>query len=647
MEMAWKQNAFPLKLLLVVIVTLLAGCEKDLNIPPGTVAGWPVYGATPGGTHFSRANQITTDNVQFLEKAWVHNSGDMREQDPEAGIFTSTAFEATPILIDDTLYYCSPFNNVFAVQAETGAEKWRFDAGVNHEDYILPMCRGVSSWRSGETGYCEHRIIGGTLDARLIALDAETGQPCQDFGEKGEVDLTVGLSEHPPREYSVTSPPAILGDLIITGSLVLDNQRVGEPSGVVRAYEARTGELRWAWNPVPPQRQQTNDNGTFLSSTTNVWSIIAVDHARNLVFVPTGNMSPDFYGGHRDGLDAYSSSVVALNGDTGELVWNYQFVHHDVWDYDTPAQPTLIELDIDGESVPALVQVTKMGLTFILNRETGEPLYPVEERPVPQNSVPGEYLSPTQPFPTHVPPLDRHTLSGDDAWGLTFWDEGKCKEIIDSYRNEGIYTPPSFEGSIFTPSNGGGNNWGSPAIDPDSKLMVVLTMHMPSVLSLIPREQQACNDVASLGSGGPHLGTPYCAKVMPILSPWSIPCTKPPWGTVDAVDLAAGEIKWRVPLGSLVGIDGLPGIGGPMITASGLVFVAGSIDPYLRALDASSGEVLWEMKLPTTANSVPMTYQLKPDGKQFVVVAAGGHWGGFSDPADHLMAFALPDPAGL
>ncbi len=643
-----------LSLLAVVsIMGLLSACAPATapEIGPGTAAGWPAYGATPGGTHYSAANQITPDNVQFLEQAWVHNSGDFTDagRTEDGGRVAATAFQVTPILVDRKLYYCTPYNRVFALDPETGAEIWSFDPEMDHQaNPYLPNCRGVSSWTApgwqpGDETTCSHRIITGTRDARIIALDGRTGEPCQDFGENGEISIVPGLSAHESFEYGITSPPAILGDLAITGAMVLDNYRVKVPSGVVRAYDVYSGELVWAWNPVPEGMDRYEADGTYRSGTSNVWSIISVDPERNLVFVPTGNTSPDYYGGHREGLDEYSSSVVALHGDTGHVVWHYQMVHHDIWDYDTPAQPTLMDLDVRGERVPVVVQVTKMGMTFVLHRDTGEPVYPVEERPVPQDPVPGEYLSPTQPFPTHFPHLIA-PIDEDDAWGMMIWDKAQCRKRIAAMRNEGIYTPPSLDGSLFYPGNGGGNNWGSPAIHVKDQTMFVVTIRTPNFLKLVPRE--ACK----AGGNENQLGTPYCSDTGFLMSPLGVPCTEPPWATVDAIDLVDGEHLWSVPLGTTRDmapfpfwwIKGVPAIGGVSITDSGVLFAAGPMEHAFRAFDAKTGEEIWQARLPTAANSTPMTYQLEEGGRQYVVVAAGGHMAGFNPAGDHLVAFALP-----
>jgi quinoprotein glucose dehydrogenase len=381
---------------------LLLGGLATVGLAESGEIDWPAYGAASGGGHYSSASQITPENVDGLERAWMHRSGDFRvgvgfEGYGEGEGVPSSAFVGTPIAVHDTLYYCTPFNRVFALDPQTGAERWEFDPQVDMSKQDLTNCRAVSTWTDATApdAVCGHRIILGTLDGRLIALDGKTGKRCPEFGEQGEVDVTHGLGKFNPGEFSLTSPAAVMGDTLYIGSRIVDSIHTGVPAGVVRAYSVRTGELLWAWNPVPPGMSEVDEDGNFVTGTTNVWSIISVDPERNLVIVPTGNTSSDYYGGHRQGnLDYYSSSVVALDGATGKVVWHYQTVHHDIWDFDVPAQPTLVDVTINGKLRPAVVQVTKMGMTFVLDRETGEPLFPVEERPVPQTgAVAGEYLA--------------------------------------------------------------------------------------------------------------------------------------------------------------------------------------------------------------------------------------------------------------
>ncbi|MBP8925300.1 MAG: pyrroloquinoline quinone-dependent dehydrogenase [Pseudomonadales bacterium] len=646
-----------------VWVAIVAGCGRNTGVVDyaGPVADWPAYGSSPGGGHYSAATQITRDNVHALQQAWVYRSGDMREPgasmiEMASGVskpMPGSSWQMTPILVGDTLYGCTTFNRMFALDPGTGVEKWSFDPGVDKSKDILANCRGVSSWQSRvpSGADCDHRIVMGTLDGRLIAVSAAQGKPCADFGSNGTVDLREGLGEHAEHEYSVTSPPAIIGERIIIGAQVLDRTHDHMPSGVVRAYNARSGALEWYWDAIPPGQTPTMDSDgkpQYRRGSTNVWSVISVDEERDLVFLPTGNTSIDFFGGKRDNLDFYSSSVVALKGSSGELVWHYQMVHHDLWDYDTPAQPTLFELERDGRRIPALAQPTKMGHLFILDRETGEPLFPVEERAVSQQGqVAGEYLSPTQPFPLQPVPLNRAPLSVDDAWGFTFWDRNACRERIAGLRNEGIFTPPSTQGSVYYPSDFGGNNWGTPAIDPLRKLIVLNTMYVPSVLTLIPRAQCAqSQDMMT----SPQLGTPYCVKVEPLLSPLGAPCVAPPWGTLAAIDLVSGDKRWEIPLGTLGSLapwpfsklKGAPNVGGASVTAGGVTFIAATPDYFLRAFDSETGEELWKTKLPTGGHATPMVYRAAADQKQYVVIAVGGHWGMPQEPVgDYLIAFAL------
>jgi len=489
----------------------------------------------------------------------------------------------------------------------------------------------------------------GTLDARLIALDAATGQPCEGFGSGGSVDLGAGIGDRAPGEYGVTSPPAIIGARVVVGSMVLDDRRVDAPGGVVRAFDARTGALLWGWDPVP----RPTGAAPWTRGTTNAWAPLSVDEARGLVFVPTGNTSPDYYGGLRNGLDLYSSSVVALDAKTGAVRWHFQTVHHDVWDYDVPAQPTLFDWPGPHGPVPALVQATKLGHVFVLARETGAPLFPVEERPVPQaGAVPGETLSPTQPFPVLPAPLHPESLSPDDAFGFTPWDRAKCREAIASLRSDGIFTPPSAEGSVQYPGMIGGSNWGGVAVDPGRGVLIVNTQRIATRIRLLTRDEVRAKygDTPPAYGLEPQEGTPYALERMPLLSPLGAPCNPPPWGTLAAIDLATGAKRWEVPLGTTRDLapwplwlhTGTPNLGGPLVTASGLVFIGATTDFFLRAFDEATGRELWKGRLPTGGHATPMTYRLRADAKQYVVIAAGGHGILGTPPGDALIAFTLP-----
>jgi quinoprotein glucose dehydrogenase len=634
-------------------VSALYGCNAKITTPSGgPVADWPAYGRDSGGSRYSPLSQITRENVKHLRIAWTYRTGDVPTKAQLA------AFEATPILVDGTLYLSTPFNRVIALDPETGAERWTYnpkiDLSVRYSDFTS---RGVSSWLDPE-GHpgdpCRRRIFAATNDARLIALDAATGSPCTDFGEGGQVDLSRGVGKVYAWEYGVSSPPAVIYDLVIVGSKVADNQRVDAPSGVVRAFDARTGAVRWSWEAVPPSFSPENPpgKGTYQRGTANAWSILSTDPERDLLFVPTGNASPDFYGGERHGLDFYSSSLVALRASTGEVVWHFQMVHHDLWDYDVPAQPTLVTVRRDGQEIPAVAQATKMGHLFLLHRETGQPLFPVEERPAPQGGVTGEEISPTQPFPTAPPPLIPQTLTPNEAWGLTPWDRGKCREQISRLRSEGIFTPPSLQGSIIFPGDAGGTNWGSVAFAPEQGLLLVNTSRIAHVVQLIPRADYAAAKAANPDVEiSPQTGTPFGMRREVLLSPLGIPCSAPPWGTLAAVDLATGAVRWEVPLGTLRDFLwiplplrwGTPNMGGPITTASGLVFIAAAMDNYLRAFNMETGEELWKGRLPAGGQATPMTYRLRENGKQYVVIAAGGYGRMGTKLGDYVVAFALPD----
>jgi len=632
-----------------LVVLWLCGCPapEPLDVS-GPVAGWPVYGGDPGGSRHSPLTQITPANVGNLEPAWIHHAGLS-----EAGGTLLPAVQTTPILVGDALTFCTPRDIVISIDAETGAERWRFDPGLDTAGIYVLNCRGVSSWTdlAAPAGACRTRILLGTLDARLFALDAATGQPCREFGTDGAVDLRAGIGDVQPGEYGVTSPPLVAGDVVVVGTMVLDNRRADAPGGVVRAYDARTGSLSWAWDPVPPNDRKERGPGEYSRGTTNAWSILSFDPELDLVYIPTGNTSPDYYGGDRNGLDYYSSSVVALDASTGEPRWHFQTVHHDVWDYDVPSQPVLFDFPAPGGSVPALVQATKLGHLFVLDRATGEPLLPVHERPVPGDGVPGEALSPTQPFPA-APSLHPTHLGPEDAWGLTPWDRAACRRKLAALRSEGLFTPPSLEGSVQYPGMLGGSNWGSVSIDPGRGLLIANTSRAATQIRLIPRAEFEARFPDGPPAFGfePQEGTPYALERGPLLSPLGPPCSPPPWGVLSGVDLATGKILWERPLGTTRDLApwpfwlelGTPNQGGPLTTASGVTFVGATTDHFLRAFETASGEELWRGRLPTGGHATPMTYRLRPDGQQFVVIAAGGHALLGTPPGDALVAFALP-----
>jgi quinoprotein glucose dehydrogenase len=618
---------------------------------------WPAYGNDPGGSRYADVDQITADNVDALETAWSYRTGDLGEGFPSRG---RMAFEATPIVLDGVLFLSTPYGQIHALDAADGRRLWRFDAELpNDRHYAENTSRGVSAWRDDQSAAgssCAVRIFAGTLDARLLALDAATGQPCDDFGDGGAVDLNAGSRPRDTGNYLVTSPPAIWGDLVITGSAVGDNRAVDLELGIVRAFDARSGALRWSWDPIPrspdnPVYAEWSEAAARATGAANAWSVLSVDADRGLVFVPVGSASPDFYGGERPGDNRHANSLVALDAATGAVRWAQQLVHHDLWDYDVPAQPVLMNLRRDGVDVPAVVQATKMGMLFVFHRETGAPLFEVTERPAPQDGAPGEVLSPTQPFSALPPLVDHGPLTADDAWGLTFWDRGRCAALLDRYRSDGIYTPPTTQGTILWPGYSGGSNWGSVAIDPVRQLVIANVNHLPFVVQLIEREDlQAVRESGAYPDAefARQSGTAYGMRRELIASPLGVPCTAPPWGTLAAVSLTSGEIAWQVPLGTsrdlapwpIWFIDGVPNMGGSVVTSSGLVFIAAATDNYLRAFHVETGAELWRGRLPAGGQATPMTYRL--DGRQYVVIAAGGHGGMGTTRGDHVVAFALP-----
>ena len=620
---------------------------------------WGYYGGDVFGQRYSSLDQINRDNVSRLQVAWTYRTGELGEGFARRD---KLAFEATPVLAFGMLYLSTPTNIVIALDPVTGREKWRYDPRIDRKrEYAEATSRGVSVWQDPDNdrdGPCTRRVFSGTLDARLIAVDAMTGKPCTDFGSGGMVDLTKGLRIRDRGDYLVTSPPAIYKDIVIVGSAIGDNRAAELERGVVRAFDARTGALRWAFDPLPdskshPAAAEWRDGEAAATGAANAWAVMSVDPHRGLVFVPTGSASPDFYGGRRIGSNRFANSLLALDAATGRLVWHQQLVHHDLWDFDLAAQPALVDMEIDGASVSAVLQATKTGMLFVFERDSGKPVFPVIERPVPASHVPGEQASPTQPFPATPPLLDHGPIRPEDAWGITFWERGKCRELIASLRNEGIFTPPDERGTIMRPGYAGGVNWGGIAFDVRRERVIAALNHMPMVVTLIPPESVA-RDAESgrfpRSEFAYQRGTPYAMRREPLLSPWGLPCTPPPWGTLVSVDLRKNRIAWQVPLGSTEGVGpwfapvrdfGLPHMGGPIVTAGDLVFVAAAMDGYIRAYDVETGRELWKHRLPAGGQATPMTYRAGPRQRQYVVIAAGGHGGLGTARGDYVVAFAL------
>ena len=628
----------------------IAGTASETPRPRDTVDvgnGWRHYGGDPGGRRYSREEQITTTNVARLAPVWEYRTGDMTAR---ADHMNQAATEGTPILANDVLIFCTPFNEVIAIDPGTGAERWRFDPAIDFRQGPANqfVCRGVTHWGDPNgTGMCAERIFMGTNDARLIALDAATGSRCPGFGTDGEVRIDPGMPLLWPGEFQMTSPPVTVGDTVVVGSAIGDNARVVAPAGSVRAFDARTGAPRWEWDPIPrkaddPAAPTWQGAQPPSEGHANAWAPMSVDEERGLVFVPTSSPSPDFFGGLRPGDNRHANSVVALEAATGEVRWSFQTVHHDIWDYDVPAQPGLYSVWRDGALHDVVAQVTKTGFVFVLDRDTGEPFLPVKERPVPQTGAPGEWLSPTQPFPVVPPPIVPNRLSPDDAFGFTLFDRLSCRARIADSVADGLFTPPSEQGTLLYPFTGGGANWGGAAYDPMRNLLIVNMNNLAHHIQLIPAERvEHSRRVFHDQEVAPQTGAPFGMKRELLFSPLGIPCTPPPWGVLAAVDLASGEIVWRRVLGEVFGVTlGLPNVGGPIVTAGGLVFIGSTpMDDVLRAFDVGTGALLWQWQLPAAGQATPMTYAW--EGRQFVVIYAGGNARGQGRLGDVVMAFGV------
>ena len=596
---------------------------------------WRSYGHDAGGARFSPLTQIDRSNVRKLAVAWTYHTGEtaLGNQD--------RAFECTPIVADGVLCLSTPSSRVMALDAETGGERWVFDpqAGATKREFL--QHRGVAYWQSQDRA--DKRIIYGTFDGRLIALDAGTGRPCPGFGQDGIVDLRAGVADRwPELQYAVTSPPAIYRDLVIVGSLVPENPGKG-PSGMVRAFDVRSGKLAWKFNTIPAPGEPGSETWEAGASTdrtgANVWSIPSIDLENGIVFLPVGSAAYDFYGGDRKGQNLYANSLVAVDAATGKVRWHFQAVHHDIWDYDLAAQPILVTLQRQGRPVPAVVQLTKMGLVFVLNRLTGDRLFPVIEKPVPGSDVPGESASPTQPFPSKPAPLSRQSVTQDDLSKVTPDSEQYCRALFDRTRGRSIYSPIGQDLTLYVPGTLGGGNWSGGSVDPRTGYLYVNTNEVGALGYMKPQPE---------GSPSPFRRASEWGEYARFWDPNRWPCTKPPWGLLHAVDLNSGEVAWEVPLGTVDELEakgvrqtGAPSLGGTIVTAGGLVFVAGTNDARFRAFDAKTGTLLWETRLEASGHATPATYQGR-NGRQYVVVAAGG--GGYFSKkvSDALVAFALP-----
>jgi quinoprotein glucose dehydrogenase len=641
--------------LLAASLTLLGACA---SLPPDHAGGWSAYGRTGAGDRHSPLTQITPANVDRLAVAWRYHTGET-----EAGREgrRPARLSVTPIAVDGVLYLITPYGRIVALDGSDGHALWtheaRVDRAIGFGDFVS---RGVAYWSASGAAAaepCGRRILAGTVDARLIALDAATGTPCRDFGDNGTVNLRDGLRNAPDEtaEYELTSPAAIVGDVVVVGSAVADNNRIDAASGEVRGFDVRTGRRLWTWDPVPqdpadPAYASWRGEGAHRTGGANTWSVIAADAARGLVFLPTSSPSVDYYGGARLGDNRHANSLVALDARTGRQVWAFQTVHHDLWDYDNAAPPALVDVRIGGRLVPAVLQATKSGQLFVLDRETGVPLIPVDEKPVPASDVPGEVTAPTQPF-SRLPSLSPMTLSASDFAGLPPEVRESCTRQLAALRNEGPFTPPSLRGTLVMPSNIGGAHWGGVAFDPATQTAIVPVNRVAAVITLLPRASAEAERARGAPRGerigleyaGMH-GTPYVLR-REFLAAGGRPCAAP-MGTLHAIRLDTARTAWDVPLGQsdrapLGHVEGLINLGGAITTASGIAWIGATPDASLRAFDIATGRVLWTGALPAGARSTPMTYRGR-DGRQFIAIAAGGD-GEWFGQSDQIVAFAL-DP---
>lgn len=618
------------------------------NVPAGE---WHQYGRTPFGQRYSPLDQINTENVNTLKVAWQYQTGDVKLPD-DVG---ETTYQVTPLKIGDTLYMCTPHNWAIAVDAATGKEKWKYDSnsGMN-PDRQHQTCRGVTYYAdpaatAGTT--CATRVYLPTSDARLIALDAETGDVCTSFADNGVLRLEQGMPYNPAGYYYSTSPPVITDEKIIIGGAVNDNYSIHSQSGVIRAFDVKTGALIWNWDSGNPDVTTPLPEGqVYTVNSPNSWSVFSYDDALGLVYIPLGNRVPDQLGmGRSEHVEKYSSSIVALDIKTGAVRWVRQTVHHDLWDMDVPAQPALIDITKDGATIPALVGPTKQGDIYVLDRRNGDPIIGTKEIPAPTGAIPEDFTAPTQPISdlTFSPP----PLTEKNMWGISMFDQLKCRIDFLSLKYEGRYTPPSLQGTLVYPGNFGTFNWGSVAVDPERQVMFGMPTYLAFTSRLVPRDQIPPKGQDEKGSEqglNRNDGAPYGVFMGPFLGPLGIPCQAPPWGYVAGADLASGKIAYKHKNGTVYDMTplplpfkvGVPGIGGPIITKGGVAFLGAAVDDYIRAYDVTTGRQLWEGRLPAGGQATPMTYTVGE--KQYVLIVAGGHGSVGTKPGDYVIAYTLP-----
>lgn len=633
------------------------------DVPEGD---WLSYGRSNFGQRYSPLEQITPENVHELELAWEYQTGDRKGPDD----IGETTYEATPLKVGNTLYLCTPHNWLVALDADTGAERWVYDAQVPLESQRQHQtCRGVSYLppsaglgdipeaktletpaESQASRECDSQLFLPTSDARLLALDPVTGARCSNFADDGSLNLLHNMPHKQDGFYYSTSPPVVANGVVVVAGSVNDNYAINSPSGVIRAYDVKTGELVWNWDPAnPAQTQPIGENETYATSSPNSWAVASADEELGLVYFPMGNRTPDQLGMYRTPEEeTYSSSVVALSLETGQVEWVQQFVHHDLWDMDTPAQPGLVDIQTEQGLQPGLVVPTKQGDVYVLNRETGEPLIPITEQAAPQGAIEGDHTAPTQPvsgLSFRPPPLKE-----SDMWGASAIDQMICRIKFQSLRYEGIYTPPSVQGTLVYPGNFGVFNWGGVAVDPERQVMFGMPLYMAFIQRLVPKDSDTPLGATNQGEQGmnENAGAEYAVEMMPLMSPLDIPCQRPPWGYVAGADLRTGEIVWKHKNGTVEDMApvpiplelGVPGIGGPIITRGGVVFLAATVDDYLRAYNLTDGEELWRARLPAGGQATPMTY-LNRQGEQMVVQVAGGHGSVGTTIGDYVLAYKL------